>query len=100
MLFFGPLPQGLLDVVQDETWCELLKDISFNAEDLVAEYPTVRLEKWNLNAETKSLISALTQLGPEARPRMEAALSHHWWSNQHHSALGGGSDGAPSKGLE
>ncbi|XMA19890.1 hypothetical protein WAI453_012681 [Rhynchosporium graminicola] len=45
LLYFGPLPEGLLQQVKDESWCDALKKLSELAEITVADDPGVRFEQ-------------------------------------------------------
>ena len=85
LLYFGPLPEGLLKQVQDESWCEALRKLSQMAEVTVNDDPGVRFEQWgedvapNLSPGAKSMISRMTNLNPAARPTIDEVLKHKWW---------------------
>jgi len=44
-LYFGPLPEGLLKQVKDESWCEALKELSKMAEVTVNDDLGIRFEQ-------------------------------------------------------
>jgi len=46
LLYFGPLPEGLLKQIRDDSWCEALKKLSEMAELTVNDDPGVRFEHW------------------------------------------------------
>ena len=85
LLYFGLLPEGLLQQVKDESWCNALKKLSEMAEITVADDPGVRFEQWgediapNLSSEAKSMISRTMNLNPAARTTMDEVLKHQWW---------------------
>ncbi|KAG9238291.1 kinase-like domain-containing protein [Amylocarpus encephaloides] len=85
LLYFGPLPEGLLRQVKDESWREALKKLSEMAEVTVNDDPGVRIEQWgedvasNLSPGAKSIISSMTNLNPAARPTIDEVLKHEWW---------------------
>lgn len=84
-LYFGPLPEGLLKQVKDETWCDALRELSEMAELTVTDEPGVRFEHWGedvsprLTAGAKSMISGMTNLDPGARTTIDEVLKHPWW---------------------
>ncbi|OTA67314.1 kinase-like protein, partial [Hypoxylon sp. EC38] len=85
-LFFGPeLPQGLLKLVDDDLWSELLQAVSEWAQKVAVEEPGAKFENWaeeeflNLTSEAKDVISMMTRLDPAARATMGEVLQHRWW---------------------
>ncbi|CZS92512.1 uncharacterized protein RAG0_03124 [Rhynchosporium agropyri] len=84
LLYFGPLPEGLLQQVKVESWCDALKKLSELAEMTVADDPGVRFEQWgediapNLDSEAKSMISRMMNLNPAARTTIDEVLEHRW----------------------
>ena len=87
LLYFGPLPEGLLKQVNDESWCDALKKLSEMAELTVNDDPGVRFEQWgediapNLTPGAKNMISRMTNLNPAARITIDEVLSHQWWKD-------------------
>jgi serine/threonine protein kinase len=85
LLYFGPLPEGLLKQIKDESWCDALKKFSEMAEAIVNDDPGVRFEQWgedvapNLTSGAKSMISRMTNLDPAARTTIDEVLEHQWW---------------------
>ncbi len=85
LLYFGPLPDGLLQQIKDESWCDALKKLSEMAEVTANDDPGVRFEQWgedvapNLSPEAKSMISRMTNLNPAARATIDEVLEHPWW---------------------
>ncbi|KAL2060791.1 hypothetical protein VTL71DRAFT_8843 [Oculimacula yallundae] len=85
LLYFGPLPEGLLRQINDESWCEALQKLAEMAELTVDIDPGVRFKYWgediapNLSPGAKSMISRMTNLDPAARPIIDEVLKHEWW---------------------
>lgn len=85
LLYFGPLPDGLLKQVKDESWCDALKKLSEMAEVTVNDDPGVRFEHWgedvapDLSPEATNMISGMTNLDPAARTTIDELLKHQWW---------------------
>ncbi|KAL9104869.1 MAG: hypothetical protein Q9163_000255 [Psora crenata] len=80
-LYFGPLPGGLLDQVNDEGWNFFLKKASEVAEMAAKDRPGAKFEQWGeeLGPEAKNMISGMTNLDPAARTTMKEVLKHEWW---------------------
>lgn len=79
--YFGPVPEGLLQRVDDEDWCNALKEASEVAERAVKELPDQRFARWGqeLGPGAQDMISGMTNLDPTARLTMDQVLMHPWW---------------------
>lgn len=85
LLYFGPLPDGLLSHVNDEKWTTLFRAASEIAETEASEDPGCRFERWSvdnalhLTLEAKNMITDMTRLDPAQRPSIDEVLRHPWW---------------------
>jgi serine/threonine protein kinase len=83
ILFFGPLPSGLLTHINDEEWVGLLRQLSQMMAD---QSPSQHFEQWdekdyrNLDPDTKRVISRMTDLDPARRATMDEILKDPWWA--------------------
>lgn len=79
--FFGPLPQELLDRVNNERGNRLLLEAAKAGELVATEDTGSRFEHWgnDLGLETKNMLSRLVNLGPMARATMDEILQDPWW---------------------
>lgn len=79
-MYFGPLPQGLLSHVDNETWTDLYQSVSVDAERVAAEQPTCRFENEaedeavHLTPEAKHLIFKMMRLVPAQRASIDEIL--------------------------
>ena len=84
-LYFGPLPEGLLQHVKDETWDILYKEASDMAEKAAIDDPDFRFGRWpetiapHLTPQAKDMISGMMNLDPAARVTIDEVLEHPWW---------------------
>lgn len=85
LMYFGPLPGGLLKHVNDEKWTKLFRAASEIAETEAAEDPDCRFERWSvddaphLTSGARNMITTMTRLDPAQRARIEKVLQHPWW---------------------
>lgn len=85
LMYFGPLPHGLLKHVNDETWTGLYRAASEIAEIGVGEDPDCRFERWSaddapyLTQDAKSMIANMTRLDPAQRASIDEVLKNPWW---------------------
>ncbi|KAI1395214.1 kinase-like domain-containing protein [Hypoxylon fuscum] len=79
--YFGSVPQGLLQQVHSEDWCNALKAASEMADEAVKEQPELRFERWGeeLGPEAQNMISGMTNPDPAARTTIDQVLAHRWW---------------------
>jgi hypothetical protein len=83
LLFFGPLPQGLLKQIDDEMWEGLLMGLSQMVEE--GRDSGMHFEHWeeqdfpNLDAETKRVLSRMLNLDPAERADVDEVLQDSWW---------------------
>lgn len=83
--YFGPLPEGLLQQVDDKVWCSILQAASRIAEEVINDDPNMRFEQWpeelapNLTPGAKSMISKMMNLDPAARATINDVLENPWW---------------------
>ncbi|KAI3395295.1 hypothetical protein diail_1493, partial [Diaporthe ilicicola] len=81
-LYFGPLPDGLLRHVGDETWDTFFRAASEIAESEAVDDPNDRFPRWpediapHLSSEAKDIISRMTNLDPAKRVTIEEVLEH------------------------
>lgn len=86
LMYFGPLPDGLLKQVNDEKWTTLFWSASEIAETEAAEDPDCRFERWSvddaphLTSGARNMITKLMRLDPGQRASIEEVLQHPWWS--------------------
>lgn len=84
-MYFGPLPEGLLRHVNDESWTTLFRAASEIAETEASEDPDCRLERWSadnaphLTPEARNMITKMTRLDPAQRASIDEVLKHPWW---------------------
>lgn len=84
-LYFGPLPEGLLKHVNDDTWDTLYKSASEIAEAEAAGDPDARFERWStdivphLTPGAQEMISKMTYLDPGRRATIEEVMRSSWW---------------------
>jgi hypothetical protein len=82
LLFFGPLPSGLLTHINNEEWGNLLSQLSQLMAD---QSPSQQFGQWdekdyrNLDPDTKRVISSMTDLDPASRATMDEILKDPWW---------------------
>jgi len=82
LIFFGPLPDGLVKHTDDKTWGDLLIDLSKLVEDAD---PSSHFEQWqeedfpNLDAGTKRMLSKMLKLDPAERSTIDEILEDRWW---------------------
>lgn len=79
--YFGPVPKGLYRQIKDENWRTALQVASRVAEVEVEERPTLRLNVWaqELGQTAMDMLSAMTNLDPEARPTIDEVLAFPYW---------------------
>ena len=79
--YFGPVPEGLFKVVNDEQWCKALRGLSTMAEEQVKEHPEKRFRQWgkDLGPESLDMIGGMTNLDPMARITIDQVLAHRFW---------------------
>lgn len=88
ILYFGPLPQALLDQVDDAQWTKTLQMASKIAEDNLPQLGFLRIAEWpndfvrDLDVQAKDLIRAMTTLDPTARLTIDQVLEHPWWTSE------------------
>jgi len=92
--YFGPVPEGLYKRVNDENWCEAMKETSKMADLAAKEQPELRFTWWSreLGPAAQDMISGMTNLDPEARTTIDHVLSHYWWQEmdrKNHYGSGG-----------
>jgi hypothetical protein len=77
----GPLPEGLLKIVNSETWVGALKGAADAAEKAVKDQPDLAFEVWGegLGVETQNMITGITNLDPTARTTIDQVLAHRCW---------------------
>lgn len=84
-LYFGPLPDGLLKHVNDETWDALYNAASEIAEAEAVDDPDARFDRWSsdvaphLTPSAKEMISKMICLDPGKRATIEEVLGSSWW---------------------
>lgn len=84
-LYFGPLSEGLLRHVHDETWEGLFKGASGLAEMAVADDPDARFERWSsdvvphLTPAAQEMMSEMMYLDPGRRATIDEILEDPWW---------------------
>lgn len=84
-MYFGPLPDGLLQHVNDEKWTSLFRAASEIAETEAAEDPDCRFERWSvgdaphLTSDARNMIANMTRLDPAQRVDIDVVLQHPWW---------------------
>lgn len=89
-LYFGPLPEGHLKHVGDETWCNGFQIASKVAEEATSNDPGVRFGQGpddiipNLCLEATDMISKTTKLDPAARATIGEAMERPWWGKVPH----------------
>lgn len=80
--YFGPLPEALVQHVNDSPWCQVLiaLDQSFDKDN-----PRKPFSLWRdidgLEAEDKEFLRPLLNLAPRPRPAAEELLTHPWFSS-------------------
>lgn len=85
LLYFGPLPKGLLEHVSDEKWGTLFNLASEMAEISALDDPDARLKRWpkdvapHMCSEAKDMVTKMTNLDPAARTTIDEVLDHPWW---------------------
>ena len=78
--FFGPLPKGLLDTIDDDNWRIILTTIESTFSEDNPRYPFLDWEDWtNLDDGTKAFLAGPLNLDPAKRPTVEEFLEHGWW---------------------
>ncbi|KAG8162571.1 hypothetical protein KVR01_008336 [Diaporthe batatas] len=84
-MYFGPLPDGLLEHVDDDDWTRLFRLASELAETGAAEGPACRFEQWSvdnaphLTPAAKDMIKNMMRLDPAQRVSIDRVLEHPWW---------------------
>lgn len=84
-MYFGPLPQGLIRHINDDTWANLFNIASEVADAEAADDPNCRFERWSfedtphLTTEAKGIIAKMTRLDPAERATIDEILNHSWW---------------------
>ncbi|WPG97887.1 Hypothetical protein R9X50_00066900 [Acrodontium crateriforme] len=79
--YFGPVPEELYRQIKDEKWRTALQVASRMAEVKVEERPILRLNAWGqeLGQTAIDMLSAMTNLDPEARPTIHQVLTFSYW---------------------
>ncbi|EPE24724.1 Protein kinase-like (PK-like) [Glarea lozoyensis ATCC 20868] len=86
LVYFGPLPKGLLTHIKDEVWVQKIKESAAALEEMGIG-DDVRLANWtqesqpDLDVDTKRFLSRMLNLDPARRARMEQILVDSWWSS-------------------
>ena len=82
LIFFGPLPDGLVKHINDQKWGDLLTNLS---KIVAGVNPSSQFGQWqeenfpNLDAETKRVLSGMLSLDPAERPTIHEVLEDRWW---------------------
>lgn len=82
ILFFGPLPEGLLKHTNDKKWEMLLAELS---EMMASVDPSAQFEQWgendfpNLIPEGKRMLSRMLNPDPAERATVSEVLEDPWW---------------------
>lgn len=83
LVYFGPLPDGLVKHTNDRKWEGLLTDLSKTVGDMD---PDSHFGQWqeedfpHLDAETKRMLSRMLSLNPAERSTIDEVLEDPWWS--------------------
>lgn len=79
--YFGPVPQGLFEQVDDQTWDAAFRDSAEAARQAVEDNPGLSFATWDkqLDPEAYDIIAWMTNLDPATRPSIEQVLNCPWW---------------------
>ena len=80
--YFGPVPLGLLQHVNDEDWCLAMMQLNsgFNKDN-----PAKLFSLWNeqgfpnLDSNFKKFVGKMTDLDPAKRATVDELLGNPWW---------------------
>lgn len=81
--YFGPLPEGLLEHVNDEYWKDAFRGASELGELEVKEMPLKRYDLWGQQngPEARDMISGMTKLDPKDRSTIDQVLDKQFWQS-------------------
>ncbi|KAL9026326.1 MAG: hypothetical protein Q9196_004994 [Gyalolechia fulgens] len=78
--YFGPVPMGLLEHINDDGWCIALIDINRSFND---SNPAKPFSMWKgfpqLDTSTKNFIGRMVELDPAKRATAAELLQDSWW---------------------
>ncbi|KAK1569807.1 kinase-like domain-containing protein [Colletotrichum navitas] len=79
--YFGTVPEGLFEQINNENWRRALEAASAVADEAVKEQPGLRFEHWGaeLGPEAQDMISGMTSLDPTTRTTIDQVVTHRWW---------------------
>lgn len=79
--YFGPVPEGLFDVIENKNWTAALRGAAAIADDTVKDEPELKFAHWGgeLGAQAVDMLLGMTALDPKARLGIEQVLAHPYW---------------------